>query len=84
MKHMFQTMVSTSSHLEPLDSLHIDGDPQARPLQRNSQGPVLAKPEPVINLLLSRQDPIPIIISILNNYTYLNSWSRSRESLRGL
>merc|ERR1719189_415105 len=32
-------------NLEPLDSLHIDSDPQARPLQRNSQGPVLAKLE---------------------------------------
>ena len=57
MKHMFQTMMS---HLEPLDSLHIDGDPQARPLHGHSQGPVLAKPEPVINFLLSRH----LIVSV--------------------
>ena len=45
MKHMFQTMMSMLSHLEPLDSLHVDSDPQARPLHGHSQGPVLAKPE---------------------------------------
>ena len=60
MKHILQTMKSMLSDLEPLDSLHIDGDPQARPLHGHSQGPVLAKPEPVINLLLSRQLTVPV------------------------
>ena len=60
MKQMLQTKMSMWSHLEPLDSLHIDGDPQARPLHGHSQGPVLAKPEPVINFLLSRH----LIVSV--------------------